>query len=136
MNGFWGKRIKDIEPYTPGEQPRDRTYIKLNTNENPYPPSPRTIEAMKNAAGENLRLYPDPTCLELRSAIADYYGLEPENVFVGNGSDEVIAMCFAAFLMTGRPCVSLTFLTASTPYTPGCSALHMTLFRLMKASGS
>jgi histidinol-phosphate aminotransferase len=81
----------------PGEQPRDRKLIKLNTNENPYPPSPKVIEAIKEAAGEGLRLYPDPDCRDLRRAAAEAYGVEPEEVFAGNGSDEVLAFAFAAF---------------------------------------
>ena len=70
MNQFWSKRIRDIVPYTPGEQPRGRKFIKLNTNECPYPPSPKAIEAIRTAAGDALRLYPDPECMELRSAMA------------------------------------------------------------------
>jgi histidinol-phosphate aminotransferase len=81
----------------PGEQPRDRKLIKLNTNENPYPPSPKVIEAIKEAAGDGLRLYPDPDCRDLRRAAAEAYGVEPEEVFAGNGSDEVLAFAFAAF---------------------------------------
>ncbi|MCA1949350.1 MAG: histidinol-phosphate transaminase [Treponema sp.] len=95
---YWSKRVAGLEPYTPGEQPRDRRYIKLNTNENPYPPSPKVLEAIRAAAQEDLRLYPDPTCLALRSAIAARYGLPGADwVFVGNGSDEILAFAFAAF---------------------------------------
>jgi len=100
MNGspYWSDRCAALEPYTPGEQPRDRRYIKLNTNESPYPPSPKVLEALKAAAQDDLRLYPDPTCLALRKTIADRYGLPgPEWVFVGNGSDEILAFAFAAF---------------------------------------
>jgi histidinol-phosphate aminotransferase len=96
-----------LTPYIPGEQPADKQYIKLNTNENPYPPPPSVIEAARNAAGETLRLYPDPECTEPRRAIAERYGLQPENVFAGNGSDEVLAFVFAAFFETaargGKP---------------------------------
>jgi len=95
---YWSDRCAALEPYTPGEQPRDRRYIKLNTNESPYPPSPKVLEALKAAAQDDLRLYPDPTCLALRKTIADRYGLPgPEWVFVGNGSDEILAFAFAAF---------------------------------------
>jgi len=87
----------------PGEQPQDRTYVKLNTNENPYPPSPLVIEAMRLAVSDSLRLYPDPSCRELREVIARYYGLAPEQVFAGNGSDELLAFCFPAFFNPGRP---------------------------------
>ena len=71
MNQFWSKRIQDIVPYTPGEQPKDRQFIKLNTNECPYSPPPKAIEAINRAAGDSLRLYPDPECVELRAAIAE-----------------------------------------------------------------
>ncbi len=90
-------------PYVPGEQPRDRQFIKLNTNENPYPPSPKALEALRAAAGDSLRLYPDPECTELRAAIAAAHGLSPEQVFPGNGSDEVLAFCFQAFFDPDRP---------------------------------
>ncbi|MDR1469681.1 MAG: histidinol-phosphate transaminase [Spirochaetaceae bacterium] len=100
--GYLNIRAASLTPYVPGEQPRDRAYIKLNTNENPYPPPPSVIEAVRNAASETLRLYPDPACTELRGAIAARYGVEPENVFVGNGSDEVLAFAFAAFFESGR----------------------------------
>ena len=76
MKEFWSKRIRDAVPYTPGEQPRDRKFIKLNTNECPYPPSPRAIEAIRAAADDSLRLYPDPECLTLRQTIAKREGLE------------------------------------------------------------
>ena len=70
MNRFWSRRIQGVIPYIPGEQPKDRRFIKLNTNECPYPPSPKAIEAIRGAAGDSLRLYPDPECVELRAAIA------------------------------------------------------------------
>lgn len=105
MKEFWSSRITQITPYTPGEQPRGRTFIKLNTNENPYPPSPMALEAIRAAAGEGLRLYPDPECTALREALADCHGLSPQEVFVGNGSDEVLAMCFQAFFEPERPVV-------------------------------
>ena len=87
MKKHWSQRIRDMIPYVPGEQPRDRQFIKLNTNENPYPPSPKALEALRAAAGDSLRLYPDPECTELRAAIAAAHGLSPEQVFPGNGSD-------------------------------------------------
>ncbi len=96
MSVYWNKRVRDLSPYVPGEQPRDKRYIKLNTNENPYPPSPATLEAIR-AAMADLRLYPDPLCLNLRRAIAERYGTRPERVFVGNGSDEILAFAFGAF---------------------------------------
>lgn len=103
MKEFWSSRIRDMVPYVPGEQPGERVFIKLNTNENPYPPSPRAVEAIRAAAGEGLRLYPDPGCIKLRQAVADAHGLLPEQVYVGNGSDEVLAFCFQAFFDPERP---------------------------------
>lgn len=97
MSPYWSKTLRQLEPYVPGEQPQDRKYIKLNTNENPYPPSPRVLEAIRQAADESLRLYPDPDCRLLRETIAAYYGLQTDQVFVGNGSDEVLAFSFLAF---------------------------------------
>jgi histidinol-phosphate aminotransferase len=97
---YLNTRAKALTPYIPGEQPTGKQYIKLNTNENPYPPPPPVLEAVRNAAAETLRLYPDPECNEPRRAIAERYGLQPENVFVGNGSDEVLAFVFAAFFET------------------------------------
>lgn len=97
MSRYWSRLAATIKPYVPGEQPKDKKYIKLNTNENPYPPSPRVIEAIKAAADDSLRLYPDPTCSSLRQTIAQYFGLAGNQVFVGNGSDELLAFCFPAF---------------------------------------
>lgn len=103
MSKFWSETVKKIEPYVPGEQPRDRKYIKINTNENPYPPSPKVIEAIRKAADDRLKLYPDPTCDVLKGALAQYYGVEKEQVFVGNGSDEILAFSFQAFFNPGNP---------------------------------
>lgn len=103
MSKYWSTVTQALEPYVPGEQPKDKTYIKLNTNENPYPPSPQVLAAMKQAADENLRLYPTPTCDELRACIAAYNGLTKEQVFVGNGSDEVLAFSFLSFFNPGQP---------------------------------
>lgn len=103
MKEFWSERIRDMVPYTPGEQPRDRKFIKLNTNENPYPPAPGVLAAVEGAATEDLRLYPDPECTALREAVAAFHGLDPEQVFLGNGSDEVLAFCFQAFFTPGKP---------------------------------
>jgi len=97
MNGYWNERTKNLSPYVPGEQPKDRKFIKLNTNENPYPPSPKVIKAIKNAANENLRLYPDPECTQFRETIAKRYNVKTEQVFAGNGSDEILAFTFGAF---------------------------------------
>jgi len=97
MSVFWNSRTKNLSPYIPGEQPRDRQFIKLNTNENPYPPSPKVIEAITKAAGDELRLYPDPACTLFREAVAERCGIKPEQVFAGNGSDEVLGFAFGAF---------------------------------------
>ena len=97
MSKYWNNRTKNITPYVPGEQPKDRKFIKLNTNENPYPPSPKVIEAIKNANNENLRLYPDPNCTEFRETIAARYNVKCDQVFAGNGSDEVLGFAFGAF---------------------------------------
>ena len=105
MKEFWSKRIRDAVPYVPGEQPKDRKFIKLNTNECPYPPSPKVLEAIREAADDSLRLYPDPECLSLRRAIAKREGLKPEQVFCSNGSDEVLAFAFQAFFDPEREIV-------------------------------
>jgi histidinol-phosphate aminotransferase len=84
-------------PYVPGEQPRDRAFIKLNTNENPYPPPPEVVEAIQMYPQERMRLYPDPTSRALRQKLAAYFGMAEANIFVGNGSDEILAMAFQAF---------------------------------------
>ncbi len=105
MNRYWSRRIQTIVPYIPGEQPKDRQFIKLNTNECPYPPSPKALEAIKKAAGDTLRLYPDPECVELRSTIAEREGLDLGQVFCGNGSDEILAFAFQAFFDSDREVV-------------------------------
>lgn len=94
---MFSKRFKQLTPYTPGEQPQNRKYIKLNTNENPYPPSPSVGEFLKTADPDILKLYPDPASVELRKAIGEYFGMPLSMVFVGNGSDEVLSFCFYAF---------------------------------------
>lgn len=103
MSKYWSNVVRELEPYTPGEQPKDKHYIKLNTNENPYPPSPKVIQAIKAAANETLKLYPDPNCGDLRAAIAEYYQVEERHVFVGNGSDEVLALTFLTFFQQDYP---------------------------------
>jgi histidinol-phosphate aminotransferase len=101
LSQYWSDLAASLTPYVPGEQPKDRKYVKLNTNENPYPPSPRVLEAIRGAVNADLRLYPDPTCGDLIRTIAEYYGVTPEQVFVGNGSDEILAFSFAAFFNPG-----------------------------------
>lgn len=102
---YWSSRIQNIEPYVPGEQPKDRRYVKLNTNENPYPPSPKVAEAVGKVQMADLRLYPDPDCLSLRTALAKDKNLKPEQVFVGNGSDEILAFSYLAFMDGENPAI-------------------------------
>ena len=102
MSKYWNNKVRELEPYVPGEQPKDKKYIKLNTNENPYPPSKRVMEVMKNAVNGDLKLYPDPTCSELIDELAEYYSLDKEQIFIGNGSDEVLAFSFMAFFSKDR----------------------------------
>ena len=100
---FWSPRIAALEPYVPGEQPRIANLVKLNTNENPYPPSPLAIDAIQQAAADGLERYPDPTSLALREAVARRHGLTVDQVFAGNGSDEVLAHAFFAFFQQAEP---------------------------------
>ena len=103
MSRYWSALVRDLKPYVPGEQPRIADLVKLNTNENPYGPSPRAMAAIAAEASETLRLYPDPEATALREALTRYHGVEPGQVFVGNGSDEVLAHAFAALLKHDRP---------------------------------
>lgn len=103
MRKAWEKNIRTVVPYTPGEQPKFLEMVKLNTNENPYPPSPRVKEALNAINYENLRLYPDHACEELVAALAARYQVSPEEVFVGVGSDDVLSMCFLTFFHSGKP---------------------------------
>jgi histidinol-phosphate aminotransferase len=103
MSRFWSRLAHDLEPYVPGEQPRIPDLVKLNTNESPTGPSPRVLEAIRREASDDLRLYPDPRATALREALAAYHGVEPDQVFVGNGSDEVLAHAFAALLKQDGP---------------------------------
>lgn len=97
MSRFLNEQYQTLEAYTPGEQPRDQQYIKLNTNESPYPPAPSVVEAMNAEQVELLRLYSDPTAKGLKDKLAGLYGVKPENVFISNGSDEVLNFAFMAF---------------------------------------
>lgn len=102
MSRFLSPEAARLAPYTPGEQPRDQQYIKLNTNESPFPPSPAVAKAVAGADAQALQLYSDPTCAALHRAIARYYGLKEENVLAGNGSDEILAFAFRAFCGQGK----------------------------------
>ncbi len=99
----WEDNVRRVVPYTPGEQPKIKNIIKLNTNENPYPPAPGVFKALEEMDATDFRKYSDPTCDELVTAIADFYGLEKENVFVGVGSDDVLAMAFLTFFNSKDP---------------------------------
>lgn len=101
--GNWEENVRRVVPYTPGEQPNEPGMIKLNTNENPYPPSPKVAEAIRNFDEDRLRLYPDPTAGALVNALAERYQLKPSQVFVGVGSDDVLAMCFLTFFNSKKP---------------------------------
>lgn len=103
MDKLWMKNLRDIEPYVPGEQSKDTNVVKLNANENPYPPSPKAIEALKTFNNESLRFYPPAGATPLKEALAKYYNVKVENVFLGNGSDDVIALAFQAFFNSELP---------------------------------
>ncbi|HPR07128.1 MAG TPA: histidinol-phosphate transaminase [Denitromonas sp.] len=103
MSRFWSDTARRLTPYVPGEQPKLDKLVKLNTNESPYGPSPRAVEAIQRAASEDLRRYPDPNSDALKAALARYHSLSPAQVFVGNGSDEVLAHAFIALLKHAAP---------------------------------
>ena len=103
MMSSWEEYVRTVEPYTPGEQPDRQDVIKLNTNENPYPPAPGVVAALKAFDTDRLRLYPEPTCKVLVDAIADYYGVKSSQVFTGVGSDDVLAMIFMTFFNSKKP---------------------------------
>jgi histidinol-phosphate aminotransferase len=103
MNPFWSQIARGLSPYVPGEQPHIPDLVKLNTNESPFGPSPLALAAMRAAAADTLRLYPDPEATELCMALAAHHGVKPEQVFVGNGSDEVLAHAFVALLKQPEP---------------------------------
>lgn len=102
---FWVESVRTLAPYVPGEQPKVRDLVKLNTNENPFGPSPKVMEAISAAVNDSLRLYPDPDSIQLRQTIADTHNIKPDQVFVGNGSDEVLAFVFRAFFDPAKPLV-------------------------------
>ena len=103
MSAFWSDVVKGLTPYVPGEQPKLANLIKLNTNENPYGPSPRVLAAIREEVDDSLRLYPDPNAELLKTAIARHHAIEPRNVFVGNGSDEILAHVFLGLLKHAKP---------------------------------
>ncbi|MFT7185522.1 MAG: histidinol-phosphate aminotransferase [Pseudohongiellaceae bacterium] len=103
MSRFWSDIVHSLTPYVPGEQPKVSNLIKLNTNENPFGPSPKVLDALSAETNNALRLYPDPNASALKSAIAQYYQVDEANIFVGNGSDEVLAHTFAGLLKQDKP---------------------------------
>ncbi len=103
MSRFWSQVVRELEPYVPGEQPQIDGLIKLNTNESPYPPTPRIHQLMSDERLDRLRLYPDPNSVKLKDTIAGYYSVKCEQVFVGNGSDEVLGLAFMAFFQQDKP---------------------------------
>lgn len=103
MDNLWINNLRKVEPYVPGEQSKEKNIVKLNANENPYPPSPKVIEAINNFDCSKLKLYPDANGTEFKSAIAEFYGVKKENVFIGNGSDDVLALSFQSFFNSEKP---------------------------------
>ncbi len=121
MSRFWSQAVHQLKPYVPGEQPKHQRLVKLNTNENPYGPSPQVLDAIRQATDDSLRLYPDPESVAVCEALADYHGLTREQVFVGNGSDEVLAHVFCALLKHDKP---LLFPDISYSFYPVYSNLY------------
>jgi histidinol-phosphate aminotransferase len=105
MSPYLSERLRNIKPYVPGEQPQDRKYIKLNTNESPFPPSPAVLDALSREETSLLNLYPDPETKSAIAAVGDAYGLPPENIILGNGSDELLAFAFQAYCDARTPTV-------------------------------
>ena len=103
MSRFLSQRFADLDAYVPGEQPQDMQYVKLNTNESPFPPSPAVLAAVDAVQAGRLNLYPDPEGKALKDKLADQYGVKPANVFLANGSDELLALAFMTFCDEERP---------------------------------
>lgn len=122
MEKLWTKNLIQIEPYTPGEQSNKKDMVKLNANENPYPPSPKVQKVLKNFDSDKLRLYPNASSAPLKKAIAKQYGVSEKQIFVGNGSDEVIALSFLAFFNAQKP-ILFPDITYSF-YPVWCSLFH------------
>lgn len=101
----WENNVRRVCPYVPGEQPKEKNIIKLNTNENPYPPAKGVMKVLKDYNADNLRLYPDPLSYELVKALAERYGVKPSQIFVGVGSDDVISMAFLTFFNSDKPVI-------------------------------
>ena len=103
MSKYLSNTLQAVTPYTPGEQPQDQKYIKLNTNESPYPPSPAVLDAVSRAEVEKLRLYSDPACADLLQTAAKHFGLQPDQIMPGNGSDENLFFALRAFCDESHP---------------------------------
>ncbi len=121
MNPYWSETVRRLAPYVPGEQPQDQQYIKLNTNESPYPPSPAVAWAIQSYDIDLLRRYPDPESSDLRRVLAGHHGLSDDQVFIGNGSDEVLAHAFQAFFKQSK---SLLFPDISYSFYPAYCGLY------------
>ena len=132
MNRFWSDVVKGLTPYVPGEQPKLANLVKLNTNENPYGPSPRALDAIREATGESLKLYPDPDAGQLKTAIARYHSVDARNIFVGNGSDEVLAHVFLGLLKQARP---VLFPDISYSFYPVYCGLYQIAFDTIPLAG-
>ena len=128
MSKYWSSIVKELEPYVPGEQPKVDNLIKLNTNENPYGPSPAALAAIKELTADSLRLYPDPNSDFLKDTIAEHYTIRPSNVFVGNGSDEVLAHAFQAFFQQDAP---LLFADITYSFYPVYCKLYQVEFEIV-----
>ena len=133
MSRFWSDRVHDLVPYVPGEQPRRAGLVKLNTNECPYGPSPRALDAIRAATGDTLRLYPDPASTALRDALARHHGIDRTQVFVGNGSDEVLAHAFQGLLRHDAP---LLFPDVTYSFYPVYCRLYDVAFETVPLDGS
>lgn len=132
MSRFWSAVVHGLTPYVPGEQPKLDNLVKLNTNEHPYGPSPKALEAIRAATGDSLRLYPDPSADALKAALARRHGLQPKQIFVGNGSDEVLAHAFMALLKQDRP---LWFPDISYSFYPVYCGLYDIAHRMIPLAG-
>ena len=133
MSKFWSDVVHRLTPYVPGEQPKLANLVKLNTNENPYGPSSQVIRALRGEAADSLRFYPDPNSDKLKAKIAEYFDLKPNQVFVGNGSDEVLAHAFQAFFKHDRP---LLFPDISYSFYPVYCGLYDIEFETVALSNS
>lgn len=128
MSQYWTNLVSKLDPYVPGEQPQDQHYVKLNTNENPYPPSDKVVQAIDNYNKGDLKLYPDPEATALCETLAKHFDVNRNNVFVGNGSDEVLAHSFQAFFKQDKP---LLFPDISYSFYPVYCALYEIDFALI-----